>query len=444
MNIEFLKNKILQQMIQDKKNSSLNTFAIGELLTRVKEPITVEDSKEYNRVTIRTKNKGIYIRDKKLGINIGTKRQFLVKEGLFLLSKIDARNGAFGIAPKEINGAIVTNDFLAYKVNKELLDINWFNFYVATEYFIEICKLSSFGSTNRKRLKEEKFLEFRINLPSIKEQKSIVKRIKTILSIIDEIDTNKEGLLKDIENVRKKVLQLAIQGKLVNQCIEDESVDILLNKIKKEKETLIREKKIKKEKKLEAISEEEIPFELPKEWKWCRLGEIVTVKGGKRVPAGYKLLDIPTNYMYIRVADMKNGTIVDSDIKYISEEIYEKIQNYYIESDDIYITIAGTIGRVGLVPEKFNKANLTENAAKIKCYYVNKKFIFNVLNSNFIQSQISDKTKKVGQPKLALNQILSLIVPIPPVNEQIRIVKKLNEIMTYINNLEGTILESFS
>lgn len=280
-----------------------------------------------------------------------------------------------------------------------------------------------------------------ITLPPLEEQKRIVDKVQELFSIIDELNENKEAMLKNILDTRNKVLQLAIQGMLVEQCENDEPVEILLQRIVKEKETLIKEKKIKKEKPLPEITEEEKLFKLPNSWEWCRLGEISSIKGGKRVPAGYKLLDNQTEYKYIRVADMKNGTILENDIKYISSEIYEKIKNYYIESDDIYMTIAGTIGRVGTVPEKFNGANLTENASKIKCYHVSKEYIFRILNSDFVQKQISDKTKKVGQPKLALNQIESLVLPIPPLEEQHRIVAKVNKIMHYLDELEKIILK---
>lgn len=280
-----------------------------------------------------------------------------------------------------------------------------------------------------------------IPLPPLEEQKRIVDKVEELFLIIDELNDNKEAMLKNILDSRNKVLQLAIQGRLVEQCEDDEPVEILLQRIAEEKELLIKEKKIKKEKQLPEIQEEEKLFDIPNGWEWCRLGQLSTIKGGKRVPAGYKLLDTPTNYMYIRVADMKNGTVLENDIKYISADIYEKIKNYYIESDDIYITIAGTIGRVGTIPERFNGANLTENASKIKCYCIDREYIYRILNSDFVQKQISDKTKKVGQPKLALNQIESLVLPIPPLEEQQRIVDKLDEIMSYLDNLEKTILE---
>ena len=110
--------------------------------------------------------------------------------------------------------------------------------------------------------------------------------------------------------------------------------------------------------------DEEILFEIPKNWCWVRLGDILTVKGGKRIPLGDTFAPTPTAHIYIRVTEMKNHTLVDTNLKYISDAVYEKIKNYTISKNDLYLTIAGTIGSVGVVPEKFDGMNLTENAVK--------------------------------------------------------------------------------
>ncbi len=167
-----------------------------------------------------------------------------------------------------------------------------------------------------------------------------------------------------------------------------------------------------------------------------RLGDILDVKGGKRIPAGLKLLREDTGFKYIRVADMKDGSIMDSDIHYISEEIYQKISNYTISSNDLYITCAGTIGKVGLVPEIFDGANLTENANKLIFSYLNKKWLFYFLSSNFVQEQIKEATTKVGQPKLAIKRILEVRIPLIPLNEQHRIVAKIEELLPFIDQYD--------
>ena len=117
------------------------------------------------------------------------------------------------------------------------------------------------------------------------------------------------------QDLKNSILQLAIQGKLVEQRKEEGTGKELVEKIKQEKKRLIKEKIIKKETALDELTDEEIPFDIPGNWQWVKLGEIVSVNGGKRIPAGRSLTDEDTGYKYIRVADMKNGSILLDDIK---------------------------------------------------------------------------------------------------------------------------------
>lgn len=256
----------------------------------------------------------------------------------------------------------------------------------------------------------------------------------------------------EAEDLKNSILQLAVEGKLVPQDPNDESAAVFLNNIKKEKEQLIKAKKIKRNNKESFIYKEDghyyekigkngesvciddkLPFDIPDNWVWCTLGNILSVKGGKRVPKGYKLLDEPTPYIYIRVTNMKNGTIEKSNIKYIDNEVHDQIKNYTISKDDLYITVAGTIGKVGLVPEYFDGMNLTENANKLTDISIDKYFLKYVLMSDFVQSQLIDKTTQVAQPKLAIKRILLVKIPLPPLNEQKRIVSKIEEILPLID-----------
>lgn len=201
--LEKIRNE-LTELTKNKNEIDCNTYKIGELLTRVKEAVNIEDEDYYNRVTIKINNQGITLRDTKKGKEIGTKRQFRVSKGQFLLSKIDARNGAFGIVPEELDRAIITGNFWAYEVNHKLLDIEWFNLYVSLPEFIEICEKTSSGSTNRKYLKEEKFLDFEIVLPSLEEQNEMIckyNRIRESMEwVISKLQDSKELILANLLN----------------------------------------------------------------------------------------------------------------------------------------------------------------------------------------------------------------------------------------------------
>ena len=180
---------------------------------------------------------------------------------------------------------------------------------------------------------------------------------------------------------------------------------------------------------------EEIPFEIPQGWEWEKLGNIIC--GGKRIPVGKSLTTVNTGYKYIRVTDMKNHSVNSNDIHYITEDIYQKIKAYYISKEDLYITVAGTIGHIGEIPEEFDNANLTENANKIVFRQIDKKFLMYCLSSDVVQSQITAFITKVGQPKLAIMRIQNLLIPVPPLKEQFRIVNAINLTMPFVNRYES-------
>ena len=238
------------------------------------------------------------------------------------------------------------------------------------------------------------------------------------------------------QELKNSILQLAIQGKLVEQCPEEGTAEELFVQIQEEKQRLIAEKKIKKEKPLPEITEDEKLFDIPESWKWVRLGEIVTVLGGKRIPAGRQLTAENTGYKYIRVSDMKDGTVLTDGLLYIPSDIYPSIARYIIHKEDIYITVAGTIGRIGKIPPEIDGANLTENADRLVLSMVEQNWLIKCLESNVVQSQITNVTTKVGQPKLAIKRIQELIIPLPPLAEQKRIVAKIEELLPYINRYE--------
>lgn len=239
------------------------------------------------------------------------------------------------------------------------------------------------------------------------------------------------------QELKNSILQLAIQGKLVPQRAEEGNAEDLYKQIQAEKQKLIKEGKIKKEKSLPPIIDGEKPFEIPESWKWVRLGEIATVLGGKRIPAGRKLTSENTGHIYIRVSDMKDDFVSTNNLMYVPHDIYSTISKYIINKEDIYITVAGTIGRVGKIPPELNGANLTENADRLVFSVIDQNWFIDCLKSSAVQSQITNVTTKVGQPKLAIKRIQELTIPLPPLAEQKRIVAKIEELLPYVERYEA-------
>ena len=174
---------------------------------------------------------------------------------------------------------------------------------------------------------------------------------------------------------------------------------------------------------------------MPKGWEWCRVRDIAAVKGGKRLPKGVGFSPCRTAHAYIRVTDMKNHSINTDDLKYISEEVFLQIKNYTISKDDLYVTIAGTIGVTGEVPTELDGMNLTENAVKITNIQINKTYLCLIIQSEFVQQQFQDKTHQVAMPKLALERILSTLIPVCTITTQSAMVSKFVEMDSLINQI---------
>ncbi|HHW8816907.1 TPA: restriction endonuclease subunit S [Salmonella enterica] len=177
---------------------------------------------------------------------------------------------------------------------------------------------------------------------------------------------------------------------------------------------------------------------LPEEWVKTTIGVICEVKGGKRLPKGKALLNTATEHPYIRVTDFENGSVNLSTIKYLDSDTYSAISNYTISKNDLYISIAGTIGLIGEIPEQLDNANLTENAAKL-CFILgtDKKYLKHVLSSNKTIEQFDDKTTSSGQPKLALFRIRDCEFPYAPINEQKIIAEKLDTLLAQVDSTKA-------
>ena len=302
----------------------------------------------------------------------------------------------------------------------------------------------------------EDVLHSLLPLPPTSEQKRICGKIKALLPHIEIYDI-KEKTAAQLnssfpDTLKKSVLQDAVQGKLVLQDSADEPASVLLEHIRAEKEQLIKAGKIKRDKHesvifrrdnsyyeqvdgIERCIDDELPFEIPKSWEWTRLSTIAKVLGGKRIPAGRKLTAENTGHVYIRVSDMKDGTVIQNGLLYVPEDIFNSISKYIIKKEDVFITVAGTIGRIGKIPPELDGANLTENADRLVFSSLNQDWMIFLLQSSFIQNQIAEVTTKVGQPKLAIARIEKLLIPLPPLNEQTRIVEQIAVIFSQMKKL---------
>ena len=179
---------------------------IGDFLIKNTTKVLLNDDTLYTRVTVRMKNLGTKVRDTDYGINIGTKEQFLIEEGQFILSKIDARNAAFGMVTEEIDGAIVTNDFPTFNIDRSKISLDFLLLFTSSTEFLRICERSSKGVTGRKRVKEDILMDIEIALPDITQQDEIMENLKDQFK---SINSKKDSLLimKELLEIgREKIL----------------------------------------------------------------------------------------------------------------------------------------------------------------------------------------------------------------------------------------------
>lgn len=250
------------------------------------------------------------------------------------------------------------------------------------------------------------------------------------------------------QDLKNSILQLAVQGKLVEQRAEEGTARELLEQIKLEKDQLIKDKKIKKSKPLPEITEDEIPFEIPESWEWVRVNDIFNVKSAMRIhQTDWQSSGIPFFRGRELVQLIKTGN-VDFDI-YISKELYEKNKEKggVPNKNDILVTAVGTIGKSYIVkgtkPFYYKDAYILcfENIANIYPEYI--KYC---LDSPYMQNEIHRDSMATTVAQLTIIKAKEMLVPFPPLEEQHRIVAKIEEILPYIDQYDKayTKLETFN
>lgn len=182
-----------------KYNKKYKLVTISSFLRKRTQTIILGNDVIYTRLTIKTNNGGIVMRDQKMGSDIGTKKQNVVCGGQFVISKIDARNGSFGIIPKELDGAIVTNDFPVFDIDETIINPTFLLLVTTTKAFVNFAQSCSSGTTNRQRIDINQFLSQKIPLPSLEEQNAIVAAYKNSISLAEQNEQQAEQINNTIE-----------------------------------------------------------------------------------------------------------------------------------------------------------------------------------------------------------------------------------------------------
>ncbi len=276
-------------------------------------------------------------------------------------------------------------------------------------------------------ISKEKITAFLLPLPPLAEQERIVAKLEELLPLVERYGkayTQLTALEQRFPaSMRKSLLQEAIQGKLTDQRPEDGSAEDLYRSILAEKKRLIKAGKLKKEKPLPPIEEKDIPFDIPENWKWVRLGEVGELKGGYAFKSSeYKEAGIQV----VRIADLDEDTISTRDAVYYQE--YSKLIPYLVRKGSFLICMTGSLGKMARVLDDTPRYLNQRVGMFVPLASVNDSFLWYFLHTNHVISKwIGDKTGPNGNIKN--ESITNLLLPLPPLAEQERIVAKLEELL---------------
>ncbi len=294
--------------------------------------------------------------------------------------------------------------------------------------------ISRASGTTFKEISGGEFGQTIIPIPPLAEQKRIVAKIEELLPYIEKYDKIYSKLLvfnkKFPEDMQKSILQYAMQGKLVEQMAEEGTGEELYCQIQAEKEKLIKDGKIKKEKRLPEILENEIPFDIPKSWKWVKLNSIVTIitDGDHQPPP-----QVDTGIPFLVISNMSQGNLSFINTRNVSQEYYDNLQEARKpQSGDILFTVTGSYGIVILVKTD-KKFCVQRHIAIIKKPFVSADYLVKCLSAPFSYKQCKEKATGTAQKTVGLDTLRNLILPLPPLAEQERIVAKLEKVLQFFN-----------
>ncbi len=306
----------------------------------------------------------------------------------------------------------------------------YLNFTMQSEYYKEWCRRVRSNGVNQSNINAEKLKRLLIPLPPLAEQKRIVAALEACLKLVDTIAKDSADLDKALKFLRQKMLDMAVRGQLVEQRPEEGKATDLLEQIRAEKAALIKIGKIKKEKPLSEIKEEEKPFAIPANWCWVRFSDVLDVRDGTHDTPKY----VPTGIPLVTSKNFINGNIIFDTAKFISQEDADLINaRSKVDTNDILLAMIGTIGNPVLIDK--DRDFCIKNVALFKkvSELLLMKYVFYYLTGE----QYMMRRKAVGgvQKFVSLNFLRAYLIPLPPLAEQKRIVAKLEQINALIETM---------
>ena len=353
----------------------------------------------------------------------------IFKKGDVLYSKLRPYLNKVVIAPQDgfCTSEILPLDFQGTYYNSFAQKL------LMSPYFLSTVNMLTYG-VKMPRLGKDDAVQILLPLPPLAEQKRIVEKIESIFKQADIIEENRLALKTAVRHTKSRVLDLAVRGKLTEQWPEEGSAEELLERIREEKQRLIAEGKLKKAKPLPEITEEEIPFDIPAGWKWCRYMDLFTHSSGKALKQsdtdGIKREYITTSNLYWNRFDLTKVRTM-----YFKDRELEKCT---VKKGDLLLCNGGDVGRAAIWNYDYNIC-IQNHVSRLRPInpQIQIKYFFYLLwyykTSGFISG------KGIGISSLTVNDILSLAIPLPPLAEQKRIVEKTEQIFDILDTIEKAV-----
>ena len=383
---------------------------IGDVIRRSTLLVTVEDNVLYSQITLKTNGGGAVLRGKKLGKDIGVKKQYLAKEGQFIMSKIDARNGAFGVVTKELDNAIVTGDFPLFDVNQEKINPYYLYLLSSTRPFVQYAQSCSRGTTNRQRIDMDAFLSLQIPLPSLEEQNKIVAAYNDTITQADNLSQQAGDINDQIETYLKETLG-----------IEHNNTSSRKNTIGK----FIWLVPLKNITRWDVYNSQDSNYSGTYDYLSLRDLLISSPKYG----AGYKAEKKQRDVRYIRITDINEDGSLNDDFASVAK--YDN--QYLLKQNDFLIARTGnTVGKTFLYDESLGKAIYAGYLIKFELdtSKVNPQYLLAYTKSSVYKTWIKNNMRISAQPNINSKQYEESPIILPPLAVQ-------NEIADHISALRA-------
>jgi type I restriction enzyme S subunit len=427
--------------------SKWRNVKIGDVAKQKKGSITIQDDVDYKLCRVQLHRKGVVLRETVKGSKIKTKKQQLCHKGDLVVAEMDAKFGGYGFIDTNLDGAIVSSHYYLYEFDTKQILRDYFTVLIHSGLIQN--QIEAKGSTNYSSIRASEFLNYTIPLPELKTQESIAKRFLKVYNGKNELNDQNSKQLELIALIRQSILEEAVEGKLTaewrrehHELISgDDHASKLLEKIQAEKERIINDDK-KRRGKFSPILNNEKPFDSPEGWVWCRLGDICDIKRGVN-PQYCEMSD----YSILNQKCVRWNQIERQWAKPVIPKWFQGIdKNSLTHLNDVLVnsTGEGTIGRAGLVRSSEIGLPFDTHVLRVSTFDgVISSFLMYFINSFHGQNQISQSkgAKTTKQTELGVNNLRSLLIPLPPSTEQEAIVGKIEELLVNIEKLEKQISE---